>query len=74
VASIRQLVDSMKQRIQIEENHRLLNATEYECNEKHLERFLRVHLMDIEVSLNRWNGWVTWRHGTPDLVYLIFVV
>jgi hypothetical protein len=72
MTSIRQLIDSMKQRIEIEENHRILNATEYERNEKHLERFLRLHFLDIEVSLNRWNGWVSWRHGNCNSVSFIF--
>lgn len=53
----------MKQRILLEENHRSLNATEYEQSEKHLERFLKLHFQDIEVALNRWHGWVEWRHG-----------
>lgn len=62
VDSVQELVKAMKQRILLEENHRSLNATEYEQSEKHLERFLKLHFQDIEVALNRWHGWVEWRH------------
>ncbi len=53
----------MLDRIEQEELHRSLNATDYEKNEKHLRRFLTKHFRDLEVALNQWHGWVEWRHS-----------
>jgi hypothetical protein len=62
-SKLQDLIESMKHRVEIEEIHKCLNATEYEKNSKHFERFLNLHFYDQEVAMNRWNGWVSWRHG-----------
>lgn len=57
------LFTDMKARIEGEEHHRNLRASEFEKSDMTLKRFLDVYYMDLEVALNQWNRWVRWRHG-----------
>lgn len=53
----------MRLRIDNEDHHKDLLATEFEKQEINLKRFLLKHFMDIEIALTQWHGWVKWRHG-----------
>jgi len=57
----------MQERIELEVWHRELQPTLYEKNEKHLQRFLKKHFLDVEVALNQWHGWAEWRHGERSI-------
>lgn len=76
--TIQQLVNTMRERIDNEDHHIQLGATDFEKQENHLKRFLVKHFMDIEIALTQWHGWVKWRHGNGHLnfievkIYFIF--
>lgn len=60
--AILSLVSTMRERIEGEELHKSLQATDMEKRDSNLKRFLTKHFYDIEVALTQWHGWVKWRH------------
>lgn len=51
----------MLARINMEESHARLQATDYEKSDKVLRRLLKKHSQDLERSLSEWHRWVQWR-------------
>jgi hypothetical protein len=57
------LIVVMKERVNGEEFHQELLATDYEKKESNLRRILKNGFYDLDVCLNTWHAWVQWRHG-----------
>ncbi len=57
------ILTRMRERIEKEDFHVQLQASNEEKSEILLRRFLRKHLYDVEVALVQWHGYVEWRHS-----------
>jgi hypothetical protein len=66
--AIERLISDMRERVNREEFHVQLNATEFEKEDLQLKRFLMKQKYDLEIALNEWHRWVQWRHGKNIII------